>query len=323
MRTLHFDAHSVAKALDYPRLIPALAQGLREEIAAPARSHYEPNRDGSCVLVMPAWRVGEAMGIKLVSVWPNNHQLGLPAVSGVYILFDAHTGRPVAVMDGTELTLRRTAAAAALAAHRLARSDSRHLLVVGTGALSPHLAMAHAAVLDLHEITVFGRRPAMAKSVAEQLCAQGLPARATENLELALDLADIVAVATTASKAFIPTRAVGQGTHLGLIGAFTRQMAEAEPSLMAQAKVFADQRTAVLDKGGEVYQAIEQGLMPAEGIIADLAEMVARPQKMWRHSDQEITVYKSVGFASLDLIAAELVMRAQDENPLHAQVAQS
>ncbi|MDI9332661.1 MAG: ornithine cyclodeaminase family protein [Alphaproteobacteria bacterium] len=304
----HFDAQAVAHALPYPGLMQALTEGLVQPITVPARGHYAPNGDDSCVLIMPAWRSSQVMGVKLVSVWPDNHTRGLPAVSGVYVLIDAQTGRPLAVMDGTELTLRRTAAAAALAAQRLARADSRRLLVAGTGALSAPLALAHASALELEDIMVWGRRPEQTEQVVRQLREQGLAARAMAHLNDGLARADVVAVATTATQAFIANDAVRPGTHLGLVGAFTRQMAEAEPALMPRARIFADQRAAVLDKGGEVYQAIEQGLIEPQAIVADLTEMLGQSRTAWRRGADEITVYKSVGFASLDLIAAERVM---------------
>jgi ornithine cyclodeaminase len=303
----NFDANAVDQA--YPELLHSLAEGLRQNIASPARSHYVPNDDESSLLVMPAWRRGELIGVKLISVWPGNRAHGLAAVSGVYVLLDAKNGRPLAVMDGTALTLRRTAAAAALAATRLARTDSRHLLIVGTGALSLPLAFAHASALAIDQVSVYGRRFEAAQAVAKRITERGLDAQPVAKLDQALAKADVVAVATTASQAFIGADDVPQGVHLGLIGAFTRQMAEAEPGLMAKASVFADQREAVLDKGGEVYQAIEQGFLTADGIVADLAGMLAAPHHSWRQSAEEITVFKSVGFAALDLIAAEQVWR--------------
>ena len=303
----HFDAQAVADALPYPMLVEALAQGLQQPIEAPARSHFTPNGDASCVLVMPAWKAHQRMGVKLVSVWPDNNALGLPAVSGLYVLLSCSTGQPVAVIDGTELTLRRTAAAAALAARTLARPDSGTLAVLGTGALSAPLAQAHASVMPLQQILVWGREPTRAQAVAQRLQAQGLPARAAADLQDTLAQADVVVAATTASTPFIRSAWVRPGTHLGLVGAFTPHMAEAEPALMGQAQVFADLRSAVIEKGGEVWQALQQGLMPADGIEAELAQLAARPAHPWRRSAQAITVFKSVGFAALDLIAAECV----------------
>jgi ornithine cyclodeaminase len=161
--------------------------------------------------------------------------------------------------------------------------------------------------MPLQQILVWGREPTRAQAVAQRLQAQGLPARAVADLQDTLAQADVVVAATTASTPFIRSAWVRPGTHLGLVGAFTPHMAEAEPALMGQAQVFADLRAAVIEKGGEVWQALQQGLMPADGIEAELAQLAARPAHPWRRSAQAITVFKSVGFAALDLIAAECV----------------
>jgi ornithine cyclodeaminase len=307
----HFDSKAVEKALPYPLLANALAQGLQQAIEAPPRSHLTPNHDASCVLIMPAWRPHQLMGVKLVSVWPGNNAKGESAVSGVYVLISCENGHPVAVLDGTALTLRRTAAAAALAARRLARQNSRTLAMLGTGALSVPLVQAHMDVMPFDSVLVWGRQVGKAQAVVAQLQQQGIAASAATDLEQTLAQADVVAAATTATEPFICTDWVRPGTHLGLIGAFTAQMAEAEPALMAQAQVFADSRSAVLEKGGEVFQAIQQGLIAPAAIQAELAELAAQPEGHWRRDAQAITVFKSVGFASLDLIAAELVYNAK------------
>lgn len=303
----HFDAQAVAAALPYPSLVAALAQGLQSPIEMPARSVLAPNHDDSCVLLMPAWKSRQLMGVKLVSVWPGNNAVGLPAVSGVYVLISCENGQPLAVMDGTELTLRRTAAAAALAARTLARKDSRTLAVLGTGALSVPLVQAHVGVMPIDSVQVWGRNLERAQLTVERLRQQGIGASVSQDLEQTLAQTDVVAVATTASEPFIPAPWVRPGTHLGLVGAFTPRMAEAEPGLMPLAQVFADHRSAVIEKGGEVWQALQQGLILPAAIEADLSELVARPQQEWRKGEQSITVFKSVGFASLDLIAAERV----------------
>lgn len=306
-----FDQNAVAQALPYPLLLDALAAGLQEPIEAPARSHFEPNHDDSTVLIMPAWKTQEMMGVKLVSVWPGNHALGQSAVSGVYVLISCANGNPIAVLDGTELTLRRTAAAAALGAKLLARQSSQTLLVVGTGSLSVPMVQAHISAMGLSRILIWGRHTQKTQAVVDQLAALGIEAQASEDLQQALSQADVVAVATTSTEAFIRSDWVKPGTHLGLIGAFTAKMAEAEPVLMTRAQLFADSRAAVLEKGGEVYQAVQQGLISASDIQAELAELAAQPLRPWRQDDQAITVFKSVGFASLDLIAAEVVFKRQ------------
>jgi ornithine cyclodeaminase len=305
-----FDQTAVSQALPYPKLIEALAAGLQEPIESPPRSHFEPNHDASTVLIMPAWRVRKFMGVKLVSIWPGNNASGQSAVSAVYVLISCLDGNPVAILDGTELTLRRTAAAAALAARILARKNSRTLAILGTGALSAPLAQAHVSVMNLGRVLVWGRQEHKARAVVDILSARGVAAEACTDLEATLAQADVVAAATTATEPFIRSDWVRPGTHLGLVGAFTPAMAEAEPALLARSHVFADSREAVLEKGGELLQALQQGLIAASHICADLAGIAAQPARAWRADGRDITVFKSVGFASLDLIAAELVFKS-------------
>jgi len=306
----HFDMKAIQTALPYPLLVDALAQGLQQFAETPARSFFSPNQDASCVMIMPAWRPHQMMGVKLVSVWPENNAKGESAVSAVYVLISCLDGRPLAVLDGTELTLRRTAAAAALAAKRLARENSETLAVLGTGSLSVPLVQAHTDTMRFKNVLVWGRQFYKAQLVVNQLRELGIEVRAMSDLHKTLAMSDVVAVATTATEPFLKAAWVRPGTHISLVGAFTPQMAEAEPGLISKSQLFADCRASVLEKGGEVFQAIEQGLVLDSDIIADLAELTAQPDRSWRHDAQAITVFKSVGFALLDLIAAELVIKA-------------
>jgi ornithine cyclodeaminase len=307
----YFDSSAVRKALPYPQLIDALAHGLQLPIEAPPRSFFTPNDDASCVLIMPAWKTKEVFGVKLVSVWPSNKDIGSPTVSAVYVLLSCENGMPLAVIDGTELTLRRTAAAAALAASLLARKNSQTLAMLGTGALSVPLVQAHASVMHFKNILIWGRQKNKAFSVVAELKNLGIESTYSEDLSATLNKADVVAAATTATEPFIISKWLKPGTHLGLIGAFTPQMAEAEPALMSKVQIFADNRSAVLEKGGEILQAIDQGIISPSSIEGELSELASAPTRSWRNNDQAITVFKSVGFASLDLIAAELVFQSK------------
>jgi len=310
---LFFSKDDVARLTPYSTLVPAIALGFQEPIESPPRSHFNPNHDASTVLIMPAWRPGGIMGTKIISIWPQNNALGKPAVSAVYVLTSCKDGATLAIVDGTELTLRRTAATAALAAQRLARPGSRRLAVLGTGALSAHMAMAHHSVFDLTETTIWGRDLDKAQAVVDALALVGISALATTDLERTLAGTDLVAATTTATQPFIVSEWVKPGTHLGLIGAFTTAMAEAEPALLPKASLFADTRDGVLEKGGEVWQAVQSGLIKASDVRAELAELVALDAPAsGRRSEQEITVFKSVGFAALDLIAAEHLMRGSN-----------
>src|SRR3954463_7760755 len=180
----------------------------RDGAGVPPRHHHAidppaidpPGPDGSpgTLLLMPAWRTGEALGVKIVTVFPDNSRRALPSVHGTYLLLDAATGMPKAVLDGTALTLRRTAAASALAAEFLAPPGSAVHLMVGTGALAPHLVAAYAAVRPIRQALVWGRNPAKAAALAGQLSASGIPAEPVSDLAQAVGRADIVTCATLA-----------------------------------------------------------------------------------------------------------------------------
>src|SRR5262249_19023320 len=146
------------------------------------------------LLLMPAWREGEALGVKIVTAFPGNAARGVATVAATYVLLDGATGHPEALIDGESLTLRRTAAASALASSFLSREDARTLLVVGTGKLAPYMAVAHAAVRRFDRILVWGRSTEKAHSLAKRLTAE-----VAVDLRAALSEADVVTCATTAS----------------------------------------------------------------------------------------------------------------------------
>ncbi len=301
------DAATLAGLTPYPALVSALARGLALPVESPARTHLDPTGAGDALLLMPAWRKGGLIGVKLVTAYPGNGARGLPAIAASYTAFRHATGEVIAVIDGTELTARRTAAAAALGAKWLAREGARRLLVLGTGALSAPLARAHCAVMpSLGEVRVWGRVAAKAAGVAELLAMEGIAAAPAGALAGEVAEADVIVAATTAARPFISAAWVRPGAHLGLVGAFPAALAEAEPALLPRTSLWADARAAVLAKGGEVTQAIAAGLIGAEAVRGDLASL-ARGGRPARGED-EITVFKSVGFAALDLIAAELAL---------------
>jgi ornithine cyclodeaminase len=302
------DGPGLERLTPYPALIAALRDRLAERVASPQRLVLDPTGQGDALLLMPAWREGGLMVVKLVTVYPRNAAAGRPALDASVSVFDQRDGRLRAILDGVVLTVRRTAAASALGAALLARPDCTTLLVIGTGALAPALARAHlAAQPGLRRVRVWGRTAAKAEALAAGLRAEGIDAEAAPDLDAAIAGADTIVAATTATQPIIRAAAVRSGTHLSLVGAFTPAMAEAEPALMKRARLFADDRASILAKGGEVAQAIAAGLIAESAIEADLAGLArAGPP---RRARDDITVFKSVGFAALDLIAAELALK--------------
>ena len=222
------DADTVARNLPFADLVEALRKAFAAtDLNAPARNHYGLDGLGSgnpVLLSMPAWSGRLGIGIKLVTVYPDNHKLGLPSIHGLYVLMDAATGRPEAVFDAGELTARRTAAASALASRYLSRPGSRTLLMVGTGRLSRVLPLAHAVVRPLERVLVWGRSEDKARNTAQFLQSQGMAAEPVASLEKACAEADIVSCATLSREALLRGDWLKPGTHVDLVGAFTPGM---------------------------------------------------------------------------------------------------
>jgi len=222
------------------------------------------------------------------------------------VLLDAETGAPTALLDGTALTLRRTAAASALAADLLARPDSAVHLMVGTGALAPHLIAAHAALRPIRETRIWGRDPQKAAALAARLAAIGISAIAVADLAEAARTADIVTCATLAAKPLIRGEWLRPGTHVDLVGGYTPQMREADDAAVRRARIYIDTE-AVLQEAGDIVQPLRTGVLAREAIVGDLFAL-ARGECPGRRDPAEITLFKSVGTALEDLAAAELAV---------------
>jgi ornithine cyclodeaminase/alanine dehydrogenase-like protein (mu-crystallin family) len=310
----HFTAAEIDAALDFPALIDALSESFRGGFHAPQRHHHEierANEPAATALLMPAWTApgasaGDFLGVKIVNVFPGNSARGLPAVLGLYVLQSGVTGAPLATMDGARLTLWRTAAASALAARHLARSDAKNLLLVGAGSLAPFLARAHASQRPIERIAVWNHRPEGAHRLAQSLIAQGFRAHATARLEDAVREADIVSCATLSQTPLIAGAWLRPGQHLDLVGAFSMRMREADDAALKRARVFVD-TGAALSEGGDVAIGLQNGALTRADVVADLAALVRGAPG--RGGPLEITLFKSVGAAIEDLAAAMLVWK--------------
>lgn len=317
---LTISSEAVDRALTFPGLVETLRTAFRDGAVQPVRHHHtveRPDGQASTLLLMPAWTdfnaagtsAGGHIGVKLVTVSPDNNAIGKPAVMGVYLLLDGVTGEPQALIDGQRLTQWRTACASALASTYLSREDASRLLVIGAGALSPFLAKAHAAVRPIQKIRIWNRTPANAEKVAEALRGEGLDAEAANNLDEALGWADIVSSATISTEPLISGARLKPGTHVDLVGGFTPAMREADDEAIRRARVFVDTRAGATKEAGDIVQPLASGVLKADAIVADLHEL-ARGQKPGRQSGDEITLFKSVGAALEDLAAGIAVYRA-------------
>ena len=316
MRTI--DAVTIDRVLTRADMVEALAAGFREDVVTPVRHHHPLTRAGEAdgmLLLMPAWSDTSAaiaedavMGVKLVSVIPGNASRGLASVVGAYVLMSAVTGEPLAVLDGTRLTLWRTAAASALAAGHLAREDASTLVMVGAGALAEHLIEAHAAARPIRRVLIWNRSADKAVALAATFAGRTFTAEAVGDLDAALAEADIVSAATMSVDPIIRGAALRPGTHVDLVGGYTPAMREADDTTIARARVYVDTRAGALREAGDLTRPIAAGTLKVEDVVGDLADL-CRGRVAGRTSAEEITLFKSVGTALEDLVAARLVWR--------------
>ncbi len=300
-------ADQLHQLLDPRQLVSALRQGFHAGATVPTRHHHTiPRADADAtLLLMPAWSSNGQIGVKMVTVFPSNSEKSLPSIYGTYTLLDEHTGAPLALMDGRILTLYRTAATSVLAATYLARKDSKSLLMIGTGALAPHIINTYAEVLGIQEVQLWGRTPAKASKLATHLTRDNLHVTVAEDLADAAGRADIISCATLSKTPLIHGEWLSPGCFVDLIGGYTPQMREADDEVIRKASIFVDTRPGALSEAGDIMIPIQKGLISADDLRADLFDLVAE-RHAGRQNDSEITLFKSTGYALEDLVAAQL-----------------
>jgi len=307
----YVSAAELERLLDYPSLVDALAAGFAADWTVPVRHHYsipmpagEPEQT---LLLMPAWEAGQAIGMKLATITPGNGPRGLPAVNAVYLLVDGPTGQPRALIEGATLTVRRTAAASALAARYLARTDASRMLMVGAGALSRPLVEAHCSQRSIKRVQLWAREAKKRDAKVKELAALGLPVEPADNLEQSAREADLISCATLSKEPLIRGAWLKSGVHLDLVGAFTPEMRESDDAAIGRASLFCDTRAGALKEGGDLVIPLKAGLITEGAIKADLADL-ARGKHRGRMTADEVTLFKSVGTAIEDFAAARLAM---------------
>ena len=304
-----FGTEAVASALPWPALIAAIEDiVVTKGASAPERTVHSipvPGGADAALLLKPGWVIGDVIAVKVVTFFPDNGELELPTVNAGVVLFDGSNGTFLGACDGNELTTRRTAAASAVAAKRLARVDAKRLLVVGTGALSPMMAQAHSAVRSFGVVEVWGRNTVKAQRVANHLVTLDINAVVADDLDEAVAGADVISCVTGAESPLVKGALVKAGAHVDLVGAFTPQMRESDDDVIRRGTIFVDTyEDGIL--AGDLAQPLAAGLIDRDDLVADLRGLIAGDHP-GRTSDEQITVFKSAGFALEDVAAASLV----------------
>ncbi len=304
----YIDGDTLDQILDFPSLADALTRWHQVPPPQVGRSLLQQDGEGEtpdCFLNLPAWYPGATMGVKVISVLPANPSKahGLPAIQALYPIFDGETGAPKAVIDGTALTYWKTAGDSALATRYLARKDARSLLMVGSGALAPYLARAHCAIRpSIENVMVWNRTAEKAQAMAAELSGVGIPAVAVTDLEPACRTADIVSCATSATSPLIKGAWLGAGCHVDLVGSFTPEMREADDDTIRRASGIFMDFAEFASEPGDICIPMENGLLEREDIVDFYA--LSQGEHKGRADDDEITVFKNVGGAHLDLMTA-------------------
>lgn len=298
---IHLDSDTVHRLAGVGSLIEPLRRAFVSAAHSPERAHYDldtQNQSGT-LLLMPAWQAQGDIGVKIVTVFPQNAAAGLPSVNATYLLLSGRTGQTRALIDGRALTLIRTAAVSALAADLLAPENPEVLLMVGTGALSRYLVEGHRAVRRYRSILVWGRDAQKAAAVARDLEAPGCSVSVATNLSVAVRSADVISCATLAEQSLIQGSWLKSICHVDLVGSFKPNMREADDDCVRGAFIAVDTHAALKDSG-DLAVPLARGVI-AKNDIALLSELIAANPAPRPHR----TVFKSVGVALADLAVAE------------------
>ena len=312
-------ASEVHELADYAALVEGFKRFHLEDFDEVRDVHLSqpgPSGADNVFLALPAWQRDEAVGIKLVTVFPDNEYTGsgLPSVQGVYALFDGKNGKPLALVDGIALTLRKTAADSATGADFLAREDARTMLMVGAGAMAPHLIMAMKAVRPSLEVArIWNRTPERAIALAPRLTSDSLDVEATDDLEKAARGADIISCATMAVEPLIRGAWLATGVHLDLVGSYQKHMRESDDDCVMRARLYVDSRMFTLGRVGDISQPLEAGIITEADIVGDLFDL-ARGTVAGRRGADDITLFKNSGGGHLDLGTARWLLARADRD---------
>ncbi len=312
-------ADEVHTALSYPELVDALQEAFAKDFTQPPRQVHmlndqEDNFDAFALL--PAWN-DKIVAVKAFTYYPSN-QPPYPILHSKVMIFDREHGEPLGLVDGTTVTFWRTGGVSGLATRLLSREDSKTMLLLGTGNLSTYMVRANASVRPLEKIMVWGN-PGGLPPVAE---AEDLIARVSpdlpdiefsvvNHLEAACGEADIIVCATASPDILVRGAWIQEGTHLDFIGNHHADKRECDTEVITKGKVYCDSYVNAFKEAGEILLPIEEGVFTKEDLVAELSEMCSGAAPL-RSDDKEITVFKAIGQAITDLVAASMAYSASE-----------
>ena len=304
----------VHAALSYPALVDALQETFSGEFNMPPRNVFlldEQSESHDAFAVLPSWNT-DLIGVKAFTYFPSNSGPYKSLYSKI-LLFDRAHGEPLALVDGTTVTFWRTAGISGLATRLLARKDAENLLLLGTGNLAKYIIRANASVRPLKRVSVWGRTPSNAAQIVDEMSSEleGVEMTVATDLEKSCREADIIVSATASHEPLVMGDWVTEGTHTDFIGNHHADKRECDTSLILKSRVYADSYANCFKEAGEILVPISEGVFQKDDVVADLSEMCNGSAPL-RQSDDDITLFKSIGMGISDLVGAGLAYKVSN-----------
>ena len=313
MRIRILTSDDVKAALPMPKAIEIMKQAFGQlsagKATVPLRSKISSDKGDT--LLMPAYLHGsQDLGIKIVSIYKDNPSKDIPTVTAIVIVLDPQTGQPRALIEGDSLTAIRTGATGGLASELLARRNAKTVALFGAGVQARAQLQGVITVRSITRINLLDLSLSASQKLADEIATweQAPAVNLVSNSKEAIQDADIIITATTSSKPVFDGHGLKAGTHITGVGSYTPQMREVDETTVQRARIVVDSREACLAEAGDL-------IIPKATVDAELGEII-NGIKPGRHSDEEITFFKTVGVAVEDVAAAAAILSEAETNGL-------
>ena len=321
MKIKFLSRNDVQQSVTMSQAIEAIRQAFislaQKKAILPLRTQVAVKEHHGITLFMPAYLPeSESLGAKIVSVFPQNTRNDLPTIHAIVIICDAKTGQPAALIDGTYMTALRTGAVSGVATDLLARKGTRTAAIIGAGIQGRTQLEAICNVRDIRNVLVYDTNPQVAEAFAEEMKNRGKPIprdiSAVSSPEKAVSEADVICAATTSSSPVFDDAHLKPGVHINGIGSYTPEMQEIPEKTVVRARIVVDSLSACLEEAGDIIIPIQKGLISQSHIRGELGH-VASALLTIRESEEDITLFKSVGLAIQDVAVAKLALQRADD----------
>lgn len=282
-----------------------------QSVDMPLRSRVQGKNEGVSLFMPAHLQDSGEMGVKIVSVFPKNMAQSLPMIHAVVLVLDAETGQVLAMLEGGSLTAIRTGAGAGAATDILANKSASQVAIIGSGVQARTQLEAICTVRDIESVMIYSPNRVNAEAFAREMAGQGkipLAITVAENADEAIQNADIICTATSASSPVFDGNLLKAGVHINGVGSFTPTMQEVDEVTLQKSRIYMDEKSAVLEEAGEIIIALDNGSISHSDLYAEIGEVI-NGTKDGRMAEDDITYFKSVGVAVQDAVAASIALK--------------